>query len=47
LIGYTDLAGRSYLLTSGSPYRGVGTDGRDLGADISVVNARTSAVIVP
>ena len=45
LVGFTDVAGKNYKLRSTSPYRGFGTDGKDLGADINLVNSLTAGVV--
>ena len=37
--------GDDYHLVPGSPYKGAGTDGRDVGADIDAVMAATAGVI--
>jgi hypothetical protein len=34
-VGFTSTADNNYRLVTGSPYKGAGTDGRDLGADIA------------
>ena len=47
-IGFVDLAGGNYRLSSSSAYLGKGYDGRDIGADINQVEARTkNAVVAP
>ncbi|HEU4722276.1 MAG TPA: right-handed parallel beta-helix repeat-containing protein, partial [Gemmatimonadaceae bacterium] len=47
-IGFVDLSGGNYRLSAGSPYLGKGYDGRDVGADISQVEALTrNAVVAP
>jgi hypothetical protein len=38
-VGFVDLAGGNYRLSSSSPYRNRGTDGRDIGADINAIQA--------
>jgi len=46
-IGFTNLNGANggdYTLTTSSPYHNAASDGKDLGADISVVNQKTSGV---
>jgi hypothetical protein len=37
-VGFGDLMGGNYRLAPGSPYRGAGTDGKDLGCDVEVIN---------
>jgi hypothetical protein len=36
-VGFTDLAGRSYALSPSSPYKGAGSNHRDPGADMSII----------
>jgi hypothetical protein len=36
-IGFVDLSGGNYRLKSDSPYKGGGTDGKDIGADIDAI----------
>jgi hypothetical protein len=43
-INYSGANGGNYKLLSTSPYHNKGTDGKDLGADISAVNAHTQGV---
>lgn len=43
-VGFVNLAGGDYHLAAGSPFKNLGTDGKDLGADIDAVNAATSGV---
>ena len=38
-VGFVDFAGGDLRLDASSPYAGVGTDGRDLGADIDLLEA--------
>ena len=38
-VGFIDLSGGNYRLAAGSPYKGAGTDGRDVGADIDQLQA--------
>jgi len=42
-VGFTDYAAGDYRLTAASKYKGRGTDGRDLGADIDALNAALTA----
>ena len=44
-VGFTDLAGADYHLASGSPYKGAGSDGKDIGADIDAVESATCGAI--
>jgi len=44
-VGFADLAGGNYRLTASSPYKGAGTDGKDIGADIDAVDAATAGVV--
>ena len=44
-VGFVDRAGGDYRLASGSPYKGQGTDGQDLGADIDAVDLATAGAI--
>lgn len=43
-VSYNNANGGNYTLLSTSPYHNKGTDGKDLGADISAVNSQTSGV---
>jgi hypothetical protein len=45
-VGFVSLSS-DFHLSASSPYRGKATDGRDPGADVTLVNQNTSAVIVP
>ncbi|HET8676096.1 MAG TPA: hypothetical protein VFO63_09940, partial [Blastocatellia bacterium] len=36
-VGFVDYAGGNYRLSSSSPYKNAGTDGRDIGADIDAI----------
>jgi hypothetical protein len=38
-VSFIDLANGNYRLSSSSSYRGAGTDGKDIGADINAINA--------
>src|SRR5207244_12594164 len=44
-VGFVDLAGGNYRLAASSPYKGAGTDGKDIGADIDAVDAATAGVV--
>ena len=44
-VGFVDLAGGNYRLADVSPYKGAGTDGKDVGADIDDVEAATCGAI--
>ncbi|MDQ6887066.1 MAG: Ig-like domain-containing protein [Gemmatimonadota bacterium] len=46
-VGFANYAGGDYRLTSASPYRSAGTDGRDVGADIAAVELATAGVVTP
>lgn len=46
-VGIVNQASGNYALGAASPYKGSGTDGRDPGADVPTVRARTANVIVP
>jgi hypothetical protein len=46
-VGFSDIATANYRLSVGSAFSSRGTDGRDLGADISLITTLTSAAIVP
>jgi hypothetical protein len=47
-IGFVDLANGNYRLSASSAYVGKGYDGRDIGADIDQVDAKTrNAVVAP
>jgi hypothetical protein len=43
-VNYNGGNGGDYHLTTSSPYKGKGLDGRDLGADIDAVNKYTTGV---
>ena len=43
-VNYNNANGGNYTLLSTSPYHNAGTDGKDLGADISAVSSHTSGV---
>ena len=45
-LNFLDFAKGNYALAPSSRYRNAGTDGKDIGADISGLNAATSSVIV-
>ncbi|MGE5298159.1 MAG: hypothetical protein ACM3KM_03275 [Acidobacteriaceae bacterium] len=42
-VGFADRTGGNYQLTSQSPYKNAGTDGKDIGADIVAVKAATAS----
>jgi hypothetical protein len=42
---FVNYAGADYHLTSTSPYRGTGTDGKDLGADVDAITVRTQVAL--
>jgi uncharacterized repeat protein (TIGR01451 family) len=44
-VGFIDLSGGNYRLAAGSPYKGAGTDGRDIGADIDQLQAAIGAAV--
>jgi len=48
-VQFVDLANRNYRLASGSPYKAAGTDGKDLGANIDLIDSLmgASALRVP
>ena len=43
-IQFVNYNGGNYLLMSTSPYRNAGTDGKDLGADMSKIQSETATV---
>jgi hypothetical protein len=43
-VNYNNANGGNYKLLSTSPYHNAGTDGKDLGADITAVNSQLSGV---
>jgi hypothetical protein len=43
-VNYNNANGGDYHLLSSSPYKNAGTDGRDLGADIDLINATIAGV---
>jgi uncharacterized repeat protein (TIGR01451 family) len=44
-VGFIDLSEGNYRLAAGSPYKGAGTDGRDIGADIDQLQAAIGAPV--
>jgi hypothetical protein len=46
-VGFASYTGGDFTLLGSSHYRGKGTDGLDVGANIAAVNAATNNVIVP
>ncbi|MFP5262853.1 MAG: hypothetical protein ACLGJB_13190, partial [Blastocatellia bacterium] len=46
-VGFVDLAGGNYRLAAGSPYKGAGTDGKDVGADIDAIQAAINGAPPP
>jgi hypothetical protein len=44
-VGFVDQAGGNYRLAPDSPYKSLGTDGRDLGADIDAIDAMTAGAV--
>ena len=44
LVNYNNGSGGNYQLQAGSPYKNAGTDGKDLGADVSAVQTAISGV---
>ncbi len=44
-VGFVDFALADYRLAASSPYRLLGTDGKDLGADMVAVNAATAGAV--
>ena len=46
-VGFTNYAGGKYDLSSRSPYKGAGTDKKDLGADMAAVTSATAGVVQP
>jgi hypothetical protein len=43
-VNYNGGIGGNYQLLSSSPYKGLGTDGQDLGANVSAVNSAIAGV---
>jgi hypothetical protein len=43
-VGFVDYASGNYALSSSSPYKGKGTDGKDVGADIAGLNTAIGGV---
>jgi hypothetical protein len=46
-VGFVNMSGGDYRLAASSAYRGAGTDGRDLGADIDALNAALAGTGAP
>ena len=44
-VGFIDLLGGDYRLASSSPYRNAGTDGQDIGANVSLVQSATAGAL--
>ena len=44
-VGFTDRAARDYRLTASSPYKNAGTDGKDVGANIDLLNMATAGAL--
>src|SRR5262249_42006501 len=44
-VGFTNTTTRDYTLTGSSPYKAKGTDGKDLGADISAMNTAITCAV--
>jgi hypothetical protein len=44
-VGFVNLSGGDYHLSLTSPYRGAGSDGKDLGANIDLINTGTAGVL--
>ncbi|MET0754202.1 MAG: FG-GAP-like repeat-containing protein, partial [Pyrinomonadaceae bacterium] len=44
-VGFVDLTNGDYRLSSSSPYKNAATDGTDPGADIPLLNSRTSCAV--
>ena len=44
-VRFANQAGGNYDLAASSPYRNAGTDGKDLGADITAINEATTGVL--
>jgi hypothetical protein len=44
-VGFVDMANGDYRLSTGSPFRNAGTDGKDIGADITAVTAATAGAV--
>jgi len=45
-VGFVDFAHRDYRLRPGSRFKGAGSDGRDLGADMDAVEKATAGVVI-
>jgi hypothetical protein len=46
-VGFLSPANGDFSLTTGSPYKGIATDGRDPGADMAAVRAATAGTVLP
>jgi hypothetical protein len=46
-LGFANLSGGDYRISTSSAYINKGYDGRDIGADVNTVNSRTAGAIVP
>ena len=44
---FLNVPGKDYRLTAGSPFKNAGSDGKDLGADITTVETKTAGVVNP
>lgn len=46
-VGFENYAGGDFRLSLVSPFKGKGTDGKDIGADVSVIEAAVRGVVIP
>lgn len=46
-VGFVDFAGGDFQLAPTSPFHNAGTDGKDIGADVSALNSGTAGAIAP
>ena len=44
-VGFVDRIGGNYRLSTTSPYKNRGTDGRDIGVDVDALEAKTAGVL--
>ena len=44
-VGFTNRAARDYRLTASSPYKNAGSDGKDVGANVDLINMATAGAV--
>src|SRR5690606_27968964 len=46
-VGFVNMSGGDYRLAAGSPYKNAGSDGRDLGADVTAISGALGSTAPP